>query len=151
MQRKPVDIRAVKDSLKRLGALALTHPELVNKHGASQDAWLDVLKQDEDMGKTTAERQREYRERQAELGNVQTVLWLPADTVQALDALKGKHGGSRESVVVAAVKALKKDDVVLDALGEHIATHFIAAKEGAWREFIAQVHPWELERYLGRF
>ena len=50
-----------------------------------------------------------------------------------------------------AVKALKKDKVVLDALGEHIATQFIAAKEGAWREFIAQVHPWELERYLGRF
>ena len=50
-----------------------------------------------------------------------------------------------------AVKALKKDRVVLDALGEHIATQFIAAKEAVWREFIAQVHPWELERYLTRF
>ena len=47
--------------------------------------------------------------------------------------------------------SLDLPDTVLDALGEHIATHFIAAKEGAWHEFIAQVHPWELERYLGRF
>ncbi len=50
-----------------------------------------------------------------------------------------------------AIKALKRDEVVMDALGEHIATHYIAAKEAAWHEFIAQVHPWEIERYLSRF
>ena len=50
-----------------------------------------------------------------------------------------------------AVKAMKKDPVVINALGEHIATRFAEAKEAAWRDFIAQVHPWELERYLTRF
>ena len=104
MPRKTVDFVAVRDAEKRLDALALAHPELTDKHGASVDAWTDTLKEDEaNMGKTTAERQREYKARQAEQGNVQVLLWLPADTVEAIDALKDKHGGSRESVVVAAV------------------------------------------------
>jgi glutamine synthetase len=50
-----------------------------------------------------------------------------------------------------AIKAMQKDAVVMDALGPHIATHYVEAKQAAWHEFIAQVHPWELERYLGRF
>jgi hypothetical protein len=104
---KPTDLKAVIESRRRLDAIALAHPELIDKTGASQDAWVDVLKED-DMGKPTAERQAEYRERQSEQGNVQTVLWLPAETLQAIHALKDKHGGSRESVVVEAVKALQK-------------------------------------------
>lgn len=97
---------AVKDALKRLDALAMANPELTGKHGASVDAWTDTLRED-DMGKTTAERQREYKARQAELGNVQVVLWLSSETLEAIDALKDKHG-TRESVVVAAVKKLSK-------------------------------------------
>ena len=60
------------------------------------------------MSKVTAERQADYRKRQSEQGNVQTVLWLPAETLQAIHALKDKYGGSRESVVVEAVKALQR-------------------------------------------
>lgn len=48
-----------------------------------------------------------------------------------------------------AVDALEQDHVVRDALGEHIFTHFVAAKRAEWAEYIAQVHPWETERYLG--
>ena len=96
---------AVKDALKRLDTLALAHPEVINKHGASVDAWTDVLAEDESMGKTTAERQAEYRAKQTAQGNVQVALWLPADTLKAIDALKDKHG-TRESVVVEAVKKL---------------------------------------------
>ena len=104
MLPKPIDLRAVQAARQRLDALAIAHPELTNKHGASVDAWVDVLNESEDsMGKTTAERQREYKARQAEQGNVQVALWLPADTVQAIDALRDKHGGTREGVVVAAV------------------------------------------------
>ncbi len=47
-----------------------------------------------------------------------------------------------------AVTALEKDSVIRDALGEHIATHFIDAKRTEWHEYIAQVHAWELARYL---
>ncbi len=48
-----------------------------------------------------------------------------------------------------AITALEKDEVVKDALGPHIANHFIAAKKQEWSEYIAQVHDWELHRYLG--
>lgn len=54
---------------------------------------------------------------------------IPADLSQALDALE-------------------KDQVVLDALGEHIAEHYVAAKRAEWAEYISLVHPWERERYL---
>ena len=35
-----------------------------------------------------------------------------------------------------------------EALGEHIAEHYIAAKRAEWAEYISLVHPWERERYL---
>lgn len=47
-----------------------------------------------------------------------------------------------------ALKNLEKDKVVLGALGEHIASHFVHAKRTEWHDFIAHVHPWEQERYL---
>ena len=50
-----------------------------------------------------------------------------------------------------AIQALEKDDVVKAALGDHTATHFITAKKQEWSEYIAQVHEWELQRYLGTF
>jgi glutamine synthetase len=50
-----------------------------------------------------------------------------------------------------AVDCLEKDQVVLDALGPHISGHLIEAKRGEWHEYIAQVHGWELKRYLGSF
>lgn len=54
---------------------------------------------------------------------------VPADLSQALDILE-------------------KDSVILDALGEHIAEHFVDAKRQEWAEYISKVHPWEQERYL---
>jgi glutamine synthetase len=50
-----------------------------------------------------------------------------------------------------AIAALEKDEVVLDALGRHVATHFIEAKKQEWSEYIAQVHDWELNRYLATY
>ncbi|MFQ5669652.1 MAG: glutamine synthetase family protein [Acidobacteriota bacterium] len=51
----------------------------------------------------------------------------------------------------AAIQEFKKSRVLQEALGEHISEHFILAKEAVWREYIAQVHPWEHERYLMRY
>jgi len=51
----------------------------------------------------------------------------------------------------AAVRALQKDQIVLDALGEHIASHFITGKLQEWQEYITVVHPWEVDRYLQMF
>jgi glutamine synthetase len=50
-----------------------------------------------------------------------------------------------------AIQAMRKDDVVREALGEHVFHHFVEAKLATWRDFIATVHPWEIERYLARY
>ncbi len=47
-----------------------------------------------------------------------------------------------------AVEALRHDDVVLDALGDHLAERFVEAKRLEYRDYRRQVTPWELEHYL---
>jgi glutamine synthetase len=47
-----------------------------------------------------------------------------------------------------ALEVLKKDEVMVKALGGHIFEHFIEAKEIEWDMFRTQVHPWEREQYL---
>jgi glutamine synthetase len=50
-----------------------------------------------------------------------------------------------------ACDELEKDDVIIAALGPHIASHFIAAKRQEWREYITQVTSWELDQYLVKY
>ncbi|HKD99935.1 MAG TPA: type I glutamate--ammonia ligase [Planctomycetota bacterium] len=47
-----------------------------------------------------------------------------------------------------ALDCLEKDEVVCEALGNHVLTNFVEAKRQEWQEYIAQVHPWEIDRYL---
>ena len=47
-----------------------------------------------------------------------------------------------------AVDIMKRSPFMKDVLGEHVYTNFLAAKEQEWQEYIAQVHDWEIERYL---
>ena len=47
-----------------------------------------------------------------------------------------------------AIDMLEKDTVLKNALGEHIFAQFVHAKRTEWQEYIAAVHPWEVERYL---
>ncbi|MBM7552656.1 type I glutamate--ammonia ligase [Thalassobacillus pellis] len=47
-----------------------------------------------------------------------------------------------------ALELLKKDEILVKALGEHCFEHFIEAKEIEWDMFRTQVHPWEREQYL---
>ena len=47
-----------------------------------------------------------------------------------------------------AVDALEKDKLVQEAITPHILKHFVAAKRAEWHDYIAQVHEWELNRYL---
>jgi len=48
-----------------------------------------------------------------------------------------------------AIDAFEKDKVVQEALSPHIVEHFVAAKRAEWHDYIAQVHGWEVDRYLG--
>jgi len=50
-----------------------------------------------------------------------------------------------------AVDVLEKDKVLREALGEHIFQHFLEAKRREWAEYIAAVHPWEVDRYLATY
>ena len=50
-----------------------------------------------------------------------------------------------------ACDELEKNEVLTEALGEHITQHLLAAKREEWRDYNAQVTRWELDRYLGRY
>ena len=50
-----------------------------------------------------------------------------------------------------ACDELEKDDVILAALGDHVAKHFLDAKRQEWAEYIAQVHEWEVRNYLLKY
>nr|WP_089738826.1 type I glutamate--ammonia ligase [Gracilibacillus ureilyticus] len=47
-----------------------------------------------------------------------------------------------------ALEELKKDEIVIEALGEHLFEHFVESKEIEWDMFRTQVHPWEREQYI---
>ncbi len=65
---------------------------------------------------------------------------------------RGRHKiGTLPGNLSEAITALEKDDLIRGALGDHIANHFIEAKKQEWSEYIAQVHGWELNRYLGSY
>ncbi len=53
------------------------------------------------------------------------------------------------STLREALDNMEKDKVIMDALGDHLAQSYLAGKRQHWNEFLATVHPWELEQYLG--
>ncbi len=75
------------------------------------------------------------------------------ENIFAMSERKKKRLGIRQLPpdLNAALDQLERDKVMRDALGDHIATHFIRAKRQEWAEFISHVHPWELERYLEQY
>ncbi|MFB6132690.1 MAG: glutamine synthetase family protein, partial [Halanaeroarchaeum sp.] len=50
-----------------------------------------------------------------------------------------------------AIDALEADDVVMDALGGHVAEKFVEAKRQEFAEFRTDVSAWEIDRYLETF
>ncbi|WEV45419.1 type I glutamate--ammonia ligase [Streptococcaceae bacterium ESL0687] len=50
-----------------------------------------------------------------------------------------------------AVKALKEDEVVKSAMGNHIYTNFVEAKRIEWASYAQYVSQWELDNYLELF
>ncbi|MEN9405907.1 MAG: glutamine synthetase [Bacillota bacterium] len=47
-----------------------------------------------------------------------------------------------------ALNELKKNATITRALGDHVLTSFIRAKELEWEEFLTCVHPWERDKYI---
>ena len=50
-----------------------------------------------------------------------------------------------------ALEELKKDEVIRDALGDHVFERFVEAKTEEWDEYRTQVSKWEVDRYLEAF
>jgi len=62
---------------------------------------------------------------------------------------KAKGIDNLPSSLYEALEALQADDVICNALGSHVVRHFVEAKLIEWDLFRTQVHPWEIEQYLG--
>ncbi|MFB6137695.1 MAG: type I glutamate--ammonia ligase [Halobacteriaceae archaeon] len=92
-------------------------------------AGLDGIEQGEEAGEPVRENIYEFGEAEREEYGIET---LPADLGQAVDALEN-------------------DEVVLDALGPHVAEKFVEAKRAEFQEYRASVSGWEHERYLEKF
>ena len=50
-----------------------------------------------------------------------------------------------------ALDELEKDEVIKEALGEHVFGHFVEAKRAEWDEYRMQVSDWEVDKYLDQF
>mgnify|MGYP001619973368 FL=1 len=50
-----------------------------------------------------------------------------------------------------ALDCLENDDVIRDALGEHISGRLLEAKRQEWQTYSAAVTQWEIEQYLGKY
>ena len=64
-------------------------------------------------------------------------------------AIRKRHGiealpGSLEEALVA----MKKDKLVMDTLGQHVSSQYIAGKEAEWDEYRTRVSSWERDKYM---
>lgn len=50
-----------------------------------------------------------------------------------------------------AIKELKQDKLIQEALGEHIYSRFVIAKIKEWESYSSRVYDWELDEYLEKF
>ncbi|QKG84500.1 type I glutamate--ammonia ligase [Kroppenstedtia pulmonis] len=92
----------------------------------------------------------------AGLDGIKNKMKLPQKTDQniyIMNETERKKAGieSLPSTLKAALKELKQDAVICEALGKHALTNFVEAKEIEWDMFRTQVHPWEREQYLSLY
>jgi glutamine synthetase len=70
-----------------------------------------------------------------------------------MDATRIAEKGIRElpGTLGEALDELERDEVIREALGDHIFAHYVDAKRSEWDEYRTQVSDWEVERYLDEF
>jgi glutamine synthetase len=70
-----------------------------------------------------------------------------------MDATRIAEKGIKElpGTLGEALDELERDDVICEALGEHVLSRFVDAKRAEWDEYRTQVSDWEVERYLDAF
>ncbi len=50
-----------------------------------------------------------------------------------------------------ALKELKRDPLIIDTLGQHVFTQYVAGKEAEWQEYCTRVSSWEVSKYLVKY
>ncbi|MFS0902912.1 type I glutamate--ammonia ligase [Priestia aryabhattai] len=55
------------------------------------------------------------------------------------------------ATLAQALDSFQSNEVMVAALGEHLAEHFVEAKEIEWDMFRTQVHPWERDQYMSQY
>ena len=50
-----------------------------------------------------------------------------------------------------ALNEMEKDEVICNALGQHMVDRFISAKRLEWEDYRLEVSPWEMEKYLPNY
>ncbi len=75
----------------------------------------------------------------------QNIYEMTADEIQA-KGIENLPGSLEE-----ALKELKKDEVIKEALGKHCFNRFISAKEFEIAQYKLEVTPWEVDQYLTKY
>ncbi|MEW9677790.1 type I glutamate--ammonia ligase [Lentibacillus sp. L22] len=73
--------------------------------------------------------------------------------IYVMDKAEREKNGIKDlpATLADALVELQKDEVVIEALGEHLYEHLVEAKEIEWDMFRTTVHPWEREQYLSAY
>jgi glutamine synthetase len=73
-----------------------------------------------------------------------------SDNIYAMSEEERRAGGiaSLPASLEEALREMARDEVVAEALGEHVFEWFLLNKRQEWEEYRAQVHPFEVERYF---
>ena len=83
--------------------------------------------------------------------------WMPpeeiTENIYDMDEESRAANGIEDlpSSLHAALKELKKDQLIIDTLGSHVFTQYIAGKEKEWREYCTRVSSWEVANYLVKY
>ncbi|MHA6250471.1 type I glutamate--ammonia ligase [Oceanobacillus sp. CAU 1775] len=92
----------------------------------------------------------------AGLDGVKSQLTAPEPVNQNIYAMSKEERkeagiGDLPSSLIEALDYLKADDVIKNALGEHLYNHFVKAKQIEADNFRITVHPWEREQYMKQY
>lgn len=86
----------------------------------------------------------------AGLSGIENKLEPPPPTEEDLYHVDGVRSGleTLPGDLGDAIEALKHDEIIQDALGQHIYERFVEAKIAEWHDYQRYVTQWELDRYL---
>lgn len=89
----------------------------------------------------------------AGLDGIEKGLTPPDEITENIFAMSPEQRGSMgiealPGSLEEALKALKQDKLIMDTLGEHVSSQYIAGKQAEWDEYRTRVSSWERDKYM---